>query len=134
VCFADICLLLKPSVMLLALFLWGDVDVTYHPHMLCIILCYNTEGSVLLIYFLRLIYMKLDTQHLMNTNTVKINITLSFFVVCLHNRHIQHTKYGLEAKCDLKAAFCCYWEYLVHCHLSNWIFGLCNNSKGRMKE
>jgi len=79
VCFADICLLLKLSVMLLALFLWSDVDVTYHPHTVCAILCYNTEHSVLLIYFLCLMYIKLDTQHLMNMNTVKINITLSCF-------------------------------------------------------
>lgn len=78
-CFADICVLLKPFVMLLALFLWSDVEVTYHPHMLCTILCYNTEGNVLFIYFLSSIYIKLDTQHLMNMNTVKINITLSCF-------------------------------------------------------
>jgi len=47
VCFADICLLLKPSVMLLALFLWSGVDVTYHPHMVCAVLCFNTEHSVI---------------------------------------------------------------------------------------
>jgi len=64
--------------MLLALFLWSDVDVTY-PHMLCTLLCFNTEANVLLIYFLSLIYMKLDTQHLMNMNTVQIDITLSCF-------------------------------------------------------
>jgi hypothetical protein len=79
VCFADICLLLKLSVMLLPLFLRSRVDVMYHPRMLCSVLCYDIEDRVLLIYFLSLIYRKLDTQHLMNMNTVKTNIILSCF-------------------------------------------------------
>ena len=73
------CLLLKSSVMLLALFLWSRVDVPYHRRMLWTVLCYNIEGSVLLIYFISLVYIKLDTQHSMNMNTVKINTILSCF-------------------------------------------------------